>query len=234
VNGRTAAAPQTGHTAHVAGPWRRATRGESRWPTVIAVVAASAPQMALPGWLSLRPHWLLPILELGLLCALVVSSPGRLERRSAVLRAGGLVLAGLLSLANAISAALLVNELAHGSRAESAAALLLAGDSIWAANVLIFALWYWELDRGGPADRCHAVRMYPDFLFPQLQQPDLAPADWKPSFTDYLYLSFTNAISFAASDVTPLTRWAKMMMMQSAVSVAAIALVVARAVSMLR
>jgi len=235
VNERTAAALRTGHTSQVAGSWLRATRGESRWPTVIAVVAASALQMALPGWLSLGPHWLLSALELGLLCALVASSPGRLERRSAALRAGGLALAGLLSLANAISAALLVNELAHGSRAESAAALLLTGGSIWAANVLIFALWYWELDRGGPADRCHAVRMYPDFLFPQMLQPDLAPADWKPSFTDYLYLSFTNAITFAASDVTPLTRWAKMMMMlQSAVSVAAIALVVARAVSILR
>jgi uncharacterized membrane protein len=234
VNGRAATAPRTGHTAHAAGPWRRATRGESRWPTVIAVVAASALQMALPGWLSLGPHWLLPALELGFLCALVVSSPGRLERRSAALRAGGLVLAGLLSLANAISAALLVSELAHGFRAESAAALLLAGGSIWAANVLIFALWYWELDRGGPADRCHAVRMYLDFLFPQMQQPDLALPDWKPSFTDYLYLSFTNAISFAASDVTPLTRWAKaMMMLQSAVSVAAIVLVIARAVNII-
>ena len=199
------------------------------------MVAASALQMALPGWLSVGPHWLLPALELGLLGALVASSPGRLERRSAVLRAGGLALAGLLSLANATSAALLVNELAHGSRAESAAALLLVGGSIWAANVLIFALWYWELDRGGPADRCHAMRMYPDFLFPQMQQPDLAPPGWKPTFTDYLYLSFTNAISFAASDVTPLTRWAKtMMMLQSAVSVAAIALVVARAVNILR
>ena len=234
MNGRAATAPRTGHTAHAAGPWRRATRGESRWPTVIAVVAASALQMALPGWLSLGPHWLLPALELGLLCALVASSPGRLERRSAALRAGGLALAGLLSLANAISAALLVNELAHGSRAESAAALLLVGGSVWAANVLIFALWYWELDRGGPADRCHAVRVYPDFLFPQMQQPDLAPPDWKPSFTDYLYLSFTNAISFAASDVTPLTRWAKaMMMLQSAVSVTAIVLVIARAVNII-
>ena len=218
----------------MAAPWQRATRGESRWPAVIAVLAASALQMALPGWLSLGPHWLLPALELGLLCALVTSSPGRLERRSAALRTCGLALAGLLSLANAISTALLVNELARGSAAESAAALLLAGGSIWAANVLIFALWYWELDRGGPADRRHAVRMYPDFLFPQMQQPDLAPADWKPSFTDYLYLSFMKTISFAASDVTPLTRWAKMMMMlQSAVSVAAIALVVARAVNIL-
>ena len=234
MNERTTTALGSGHTTHPAASWRRATRGENRWPAVIAVVTASGLQMALPEWLSLRPHRLLPALQLGLLCALVASSPGRLERRSATLRAGGLALAGLLSLANAVSTALLVNELAHGSRAESAAALLPVGGPIWAANVLIFALWYWELDRGGPADRCHAVRIYPDFLFPQMQQPDLAPPDWKPSFTDYPYLSFTNAISFAASDVTPLTRWAKaMMMLQTAVSVAAIMLVIARAVNII-
>ena len=163
MNGYTAAGPRSGGTAHVAAPWQRATRGESRWPAVIAVLAASALQMALPGWLSLGPHWLLPALELGLLCALVTSSPGRLERRSAALRAGGLALAGLLSLANAISTALLVNELAHGSAAESAAALLLAGGSIWAANVLIFALWYWELDRAARrtgATRCGCTRTF--------------------------------------------------------------------------
>lgn len=159
----------------MAAPWQRATRGESRWPAVIAVLAASALQMALPGWLSLGTHWLLPALELGLLCALVTSSPGRLERRSAALRVGGLALAGLLSLANAISTALLVNELARGSAAESAAALLLAGGSIWAANVLIFALWYWELDRGGPADRRHAVRMYRIFCSRRCSSLTLPP-----------------------------------------------------------
>jgi hypothetical protein len=223
-----------GAAGHAAAQWRRVTQGESRWPATVAVVAASGLQMALPQWLSFGPHWLLPAAELGLLCALVASGPGRLERRSAVLRTGGLVLAGVLSLANATSAALLVRDLTGSSPARSAATLLLAGGSIWAANVLVFALWYWELDRGGPADRCHAVRMYPDFLFPQMQQPDLAPPDWKPFFTDYLYLSFTNAISFAASDITPLTRWAKtMMMLQSAVSVAAIALVIARAVNII-
>jgi len=223
-----------GTAAHATAPWRRVTQEESRWPAAVAVVAASGLQMALPQWLSFGPHWLLPAAEIGLLCALVASGPGRLERRSAVLRTGGLVLAGMLSLANATSAALLVRDLADSSPARSAATLLLAGGSIWAANVLVFALWYWELDRGGPADRCHAVRMYPDFLFPQMQQPDLAPPDWKPFFTDYLYLSFTNAISFAASDITPLTRWAKtMMMLQSAVSVAAIALVIARAVNII-
>jgi hypothetical protein len=234
VNGQLPLTLRPGAAGHAAAPWRRATRGESRWPAAVAVLAASGLQMALPRWLSFGPHWLLPAAEIGLLCALVASGPGRLERRSALLRTGGLVLAGVLSLANATSAALLVRDLTGGSPARSAATLLLAGGSIWAANVLVFALWYWELDRGGPADRCHAVRMYPDFLFPQMQQPDLAPRDWKPCFTDYLYLSFTNAISFAASDIIPLTRWAKiMMMLQSAVSVAAIALVVARAVNII-
>ena len=234
MNGQLPMTPHLREAGHPAAPWRRATRGESRWPAAVAVVAASGLQMALPRWLSFGPHWLLPAAEVGLLCALVASGPGQLERRSAVLRTGGLVLAGVLSLANATSAALLVRDLTHSSPVRSAGTLLVAGGCIWAANVLAFALWYWELDRGGPADRCHAVRMHPDFLFPQMQQPDLAPPDWKPFFTDYLYLSFTNAISFAASDITPLTRWAKtMMMLQSAVSVAAIALVVARAVNII-
>ena len=125
------------------------------------MLAASGLQMTLPPWLAFGPHWLLPALEIGLLSALVASSPGRLERRSAALRAGGLALAGLLSLTNATFAILLVGDLARGVGPRSAAALLLAGGALWTANVLIFALWYWELDRGGPADRCNAVRMYP-------------------------------------------------------------------------
>ena len=123
-----------------------------------AVLAASGLQMTLPSWLAFGPHWLLPALEIGRLSALVASSPGRLERRSAALRAGGLALAGLLSLTNATFAILLIGDLARGGGTRSAAALLLAGGALWTANVLIFALWYWELDRGGPADRCHAVR----------------------------------------------------------------------------
>jgi uncharacterized membrane protein len=188
--------------------------------------------MTLPERLSLGPHWLLPALEVLLLGVLVAAQPGRVERRSPRLRAGGLALVGLLSVANAISAALLVSELVHGRGEESAAALLFAGASIWATNVLVFALWYWELDRGGPADRCHATRDYPDFLFIQMQAPELAPPDWKPTFVDYVYLSFTNATAFAPSDVAPLSRWAKVtMMLQSVVSVATVALVIARAVN---
>ncbi len=138
-----------------AAPARRQVRGENRWPAAIVVLAASGLQMTLPPWLAFGPHWLLPSLEIALLSALVASSPGRLERRSAALRVGGLALAGLLSLTNVTFAVLLVGDLAR-------------------------------------------------------------------------------AISFSAGDVAPLTRWAKLMMMlQSAVSVAAIALVIARAVNTL-
>lgn len=88
-------------SAPPATPGRRQVRGENRWPATVAVLVASGPQMTLPPWLAFGPHWLLPVLEIGLLGALVASSPGRLERRSAALRAGGLALAGLLSLTNA-------------------------------------------------------------------------------------------------------------------------------------
>ncbi len=213
-------------------PWRpQVTRGESRVSVAGAVVVISGLQMTLPERLSPRPHWLLPALEVLLLGVLVAAQPGRMDRGSPRLRAGGLALVGLLSVANAISAALLVGELVRGGDQEPAGALLFAGVSIWTTNVLVFALWYWELDRGGPVDRCHATRAYPDFLFMQMQAPELAPPDWKPTFVDYVYLSFTNATAFAPSDVVPLSRWAKLMMtLQSVVSVATVALVIARAV----
>jgi uncharacterized membrane protein len=99
----------------------------------------------------------------------------------------------------------------------------------------VFALWYWELDRGGPAARATAPRPYPDFLFPQMQSPELAPDNWEPSFTDYLYVSFTNATAFSPTDVMPLSRWAKLtMMLHSMVSVVTVALVIARAVNILK
>jgi len=112
--------------------------------------------------------------------------------------------------------------------------LLLTGGAIWLTNVIAFGVWYWELDRGGPAARAHATRQHPDFLFAQMQTPELAPDDWEPAFVDYLYVSFTNAAAFSPTDVLPLSRWAKLtMLVQSAVSLSTVALVVARAVNTL-
>ena len=100
---------------------------------------------------------------------------------------------------------------------------------------IVFALWYWEFDRGGPVARANATHMYPDFQFVQMASPQLAPPGWEPAFGDYLYLSFTNAAAFSPTDVMPLSRWAKMgMTVQAAVSIVTVALVVARAVNILK
>jgi uncharacterized membrane protein len=100
--------------------------------------------------------------------------------------------------------------------------------------VIVFALWYWELDRGGPAARAAARKVHPDFLFPQMTTPELVDPDWEPEFVDYLFLAFTNATAFSPTDTMPMSRWAKLAMMaQASVSVVVVALVIARAVNIL-
>ncbi len=140
----------------------------------------------------------------------------------------------MISLANSWSAARLVVGLVRGTEGLDAGPLLLTGGAIWLTNVIVFALWYWEWDRGGPMARVMGHHQYADFLFVQMQSPETAPPDWEPVFLDYLYLSFTNSTAFSPTDVMPLSRWAKMLMMgQSTVSVSIVVLVVARAVNIL-
>ena len=216
--------------------WRRPTEGEARWQAAVAVAAAVALQFPLPGRLVLlHPGWLLPALQGLLLLALVMANPRRINRESRALRVLGLSLAALLSLANAWSVAQLVIGLVNGKEGTTAGPLLVTGGAIWLTNVIVWGLWYWEFDRGGPVARANADRMYPDFQFAQMATPQLAPPDWEPAFADYLYLSFTNAAAFSPTDVLPLSRWAKMgMTAQATVSIVTVALVVARAVNILR
>jgi hypothetical protein len=102
-------------------------------------------------------------------------------------------------------------------------------------NVVVFGLWYWELDRRGPVARAHGLLQQPDFLFPQMQAADLVGPDWEPRFLDYLYLAFTNVTAFSPTDTLPLSRWAKMLMaVQSGLALSLVALVFARAVNVLR
>jgi uncharacterized membrane protein len=215
--------------------WRRRTRGETRWPVAVAIVVAGALQLTLPARLSFHPYWLLTAVSGVMLVALLVANPFRIDRESAVLRVAGLCVAGLVSLANAWSAGRLVVGLVNGaSGTDSPRELLMTGAAIWLTNVIVFALWYWEFDRGGPAARAAGRKPVPDFLFPQMQAGDLAPEDWEPRFVDYFYVSFTNATAFSPTDTMPLSRWAKLtMLVQSAVSLVTVALVVARAVNIL-
>ena len=128
----------------------------------------------------------------------------------------------------------LIKGIIRGVEGKNPGPLLFTGGAIWVGNVLVFALWYWEVDRGGPARRARGDDPYPDFVFPQMQSPSMAPPDWEPWFVDYLYLSFTNATAFSPTDVLPFSRWAKVvMMLQSGVSLMTVALVVARAVNIL-
>jgi uncharacterized membrane protein len=215
--------------------WRRATDGESRWQGSLGVIAALMLQVTLPDHVAVSPRWLLPTIAGLLLVAIVVANPRRINRTSRGLRVGSMVLIAIISGSNAGSAGQLITDLVRGEATGDAARLLLTGGAIWLTNVLTFSLWYWELDRGGPAARAHAIREYTDFLFAQMQNPELAPDDWEPAFIDYLYLSFTNAAAFSPTDVLPLSRWAKMtMLVQSAISLSTVALVVARAVNTLR
>jgi hypothetical protein len=228
--------PGGGGGPDVTPAWRRPTEGEARWQASVAVAAAVALQFPLPGRLVLlHPDWVLPALQGLLLLALVMANPRRINRESRALRVLGLSLAALLSLANAWSVAQLVIGLVDGTMGNTAGPLLVTGGSIWLTNVIVWGLWYWEFDRGGPVARANADRMYPDFQFAQMATPQLAPPDWEPAFADYLYLSFTNAAAFSPTDVLPLSRWAKMgMTAQATVSIVTVALVVARAVNILR
>jgi hypothetical protein len=228
-----AVAAESAHLATLVPAWARPTPGEARGPVVTAVLAVITLQMLLPQRLAFPPHWLLPAAQVVLLAAITAVNPGRISH-SRPLRTASLTLIGMLSLANAWSAALLVSALVHGGYRTDAGPLLSTGAAIWATNVVVFALWYWELDAGGPACRAAAHRTHPDFLFTQMQAPTLTDPNWEPRFVDYLYLSFTTATAFSPTDTLPLTRWAKLLMMlQSAVSLSTLALVVARAVNIL-
>lgn len=224
--------------------WLRETAGEPRWQAMVAVLVMVALQLRLPGSLSgqaLMPvglrgagPWLLPGLQVALGAMIFAANPRDIKHADPRLRILTLSLLGVASLANAVSAVTLVVVIVSGSPALTAQEVLLDGGTIWATNVIVFGLWYWELDRGGPRARANAERRHPDFLFPEMTNPGVADADWEPYVVDYLYVAFTNATAFSPTDTVPFSRWSKLMMTaQSMVSLMVGALVIARAVNAL-
>ena len=226
-----------GRVSGVLPSWVRVTEGEPRLPVTMAVVAALAMQITLPRQVQLKHQWILPTIAAVLLLINTAANRRRMKRVSPTVRLLGLALIASLSMANIWSGTRLVNQLLTGRHewgAGSARTLLFTGGAIWMTNVIVFALAYWEFDRGGPGARARGSMQFPDFLFPQMDSPDFAPPTWAAQFVDYLYLSFSTASAFSATDVLPLSRWAKLMMMaQAMISLATVALVVARAVNIL-
>ena len=160
------------------------------------------------------------------------------------LRGGGLVrsrraallLLGLVVLGNFTALAILVADLVTANTSDlSGGELLLTAFAIWTSDVIVFGLWFWELDADGPVARIRApARTTPDFQFPQDENPHLAPKDWRPNAWDYLYVSLTNSIAFSPTDAMPLSLRAKAMMgLESSISAVTVLLVAARAVNVL-
>ena len=205
------------------------------WGPQLVVAAALLLDLFLPAKLTLGPSWLLPAVEGALLLALVLASPHPKLRYSKVRRRVAIGLIGLVSAVNLFSLVLLIHFLLQGSK-QTGRSLVFSGIALWATNVLLFGLWYFELDRGGPVARAFDEPDYADFLFPQMsgEGAKYCRPNWKPRLIDYLYTSFTNATAFSPTDTMPLTAAAKCLMsIQALGSLLTIGLVVARAVNIL-
>ena len=200
---------------------------------MIALVAVGGLRLALPHELSVGPDWLL-LAVVGVLIALYALS--RQFGPHALSSFFGYALVAIVTADMAWSLVLLVQALP--SHRESSLDLLRSAAALWITNILVFASWYWRLDAGGPAAReLRGVHTDGAFLFPQMtldQQAKRAMGEecWNPGFIDYLFLAFNTSTAFSPTDVPVLSRWAKLLMMiQSLISLATIALLAARAVS---
>jgi len=215
-------------------------RYEARREAAPAVVAALGVLVVLSivsrveGWEVLhRVHWwawlVLALPEVVLLVDFLFG--GSLVRTRHV----ALALLGVLVVGNLVGLSILVAGLVSTNTSQlSGGELLLTGSAIWITNVIVFGLWYWEIDDGGPVARARHSRTKPDFQFSQDENPGLAREGWGPQVWDYLYVSLTNSIAFSPTDAMPLTRHAKASMaLGSVISVVAVLLVAARAVNVL-
>ena len=206
---------------------------ESRGSTFLAAGAIIAGQVWLSKSLALTPIWLFPVLSAGLLLGSVAVYRSDREEPSMLMRWFARGVVGVLALSDAAYLILLV----HGVFVKSALdplGLLLAGMVLWSVNIAVFALAFWEIDGGGPEDRARDAARLPDLVFPQQQadQEKLAPLDWKPSFSDYLYVSVTASTAFSPTDAMPYSRSAKLIMaLESTISFAIVVMLVARAVN---
>ncbi|HEY1975312.1 MAG TPA: hypothetical protein VGG89_02055 [Candidatus Baltobacteraceae bacterium] len=221
---------------------------EPRWHASLAVIAALILYITLPPKLTVGPVWAAPLAVLAILIPLSILAPRR-HRETRRMRFWGILLIAIVNFFNIASVVMLINGFFHPSRTaelQSAATLLRHGLQIWFTNILVFGLWFWELDGDGPDARAHANAATEfknaDFLFPQMGmamqgQPCLPCVNptWKPQFFDYLYVAFTNSTAFSPADVMPLSLWAKsLMMLEALISLVTVAIVLARSVSMIQ
>jgi uncharacterized membrane protein len=203
---------------------------EPRWPAFVAMLAAACVYLALPQPLSVGPSWLLLAILLVLLIPIVVSHRRGIHDLTKILTFAA---NGVITLAMIASLVFLIQGIPQ--HRESPSAMLRSACALWVTNVLVFALWYWELDAGGPLQRDRTRgRLNSCFLFPQMLNLDSPNPSWSPNFVDYLFLAFNMSTAFSPTDTAILSRPAKLgVMLQSLISLTIVALLAARAVNIL-
>jgi uncharacterized membrane protein len=217
-----------------ASPEPPGAKAEPRWPMATAVLAATVLFVGTPHRGRIPGWWVGPVLQLVLLGVLIAQDPGRIDRRSPTLHRLMVVLLVVMTVGTVASVTVLAVDILAGVAGVTATVLLGRGAAIWVENVIVFSLWYWQLDRGGPAERAAGSSIPPSFAFPEDATPELVPAGWRPTYPDYLYLAYTNATAFSPTDTLPVRRWAKLtMMVQSTLSLVIAILVLARAINIL-
>ncbi|MFC6160031.1 hypothetical protein ACFWUU_11885 [Kribbella sp. NPDC058693] len=211
--------------------------GEPRLPAAIGVIVAIGLYAVLPSTLQIGPRFVIPALELLLFIPLVLANPRRMSKENRLLRRLSIGLVLLIALSNTTALVLLIRSLVTG-QATAGAQLLAAAGQVWLTNVLVFALAYWELDRGGPVTRFRVERPGlpdADFRFPQDEDHDAisevaqrssAKSGWAPGFIDYLYVSVTNSSAFSPTDTMPLSVRAKLLMAVESVSALMVSILV--------
>jgi hypothetical protein len=225
---------------------RKQHPGEVRFPAALAVLLAIGLYAALPESLLFGPRLVVPALEMFLFIPLVAANPRRMTRDNRWLRKLSIALVLLIALTNGCALVLLVRALVSG-HAHEGGSLLTAAGQVWLTNVLMFALVFWELDRGGPVSRTQTSRPglpVADFRFPQDEDHDAigevaarsaARSGWVPGYIDYLYVSVTNSSAFSPTDTMPLSPRVKMLMAVESVSALMLSvLVIAHGVSLLK
>lgn len=210
------------------------SNGERWWPVALAVIAVSVLHALLPPELHLMQVAWLPWVAAVLLIVLVIADPGTIDRRGVLMRVLTDLLIGFITVANAYAAVVLVIGIVDNASFETPRELLFAGGAVWITNAVAFALWYWDLDRGGPAERAHGSARTPAFVFPEMQHTEHVRPDWTPQFVDYLAYSFATATAFSPTDVSAVKPWAKAMVVaEGLLSLALAALVIARAINVM-
>lgn len=207
-------------------------RAEPRWPAIVALLAVGGVYTALPSFLTLGPRWVLLAVVGILLIPTVISHRTGHHELNRVL---GYVVSSVITLALILSLILLIQALP--TRVEPAPALLRSAGALWLTNILVFALWYWRLDGGGPFERDRRdAHTEGSFLFPQMTQYSKTAAEkhWSPRFIDYLFIAFNTSTAFSPSDTPVLSRWAKALtMLQAVISLIIVALLASRAIGIL-